>query len=109
MAKNESGNREKVAVEPVSEPVSEPVAEISGPPGDGIQGVWIDEFGRTCIGSECFYAAADPDRKTINIIVDENGPCGGIDPDTLTEFANAVKAVVGEGGDTSYTMKSKRA
>ena len=105
MAKNESRSRKKPAVEEVSGPAE----ESSGPPRDGSQGVWIDEFGRTCIGSECFHAAADPERKTVNIIVDESGPCAGIDPDTLTEFANAVKSVVGEGGDTSYTMKSKRA
>ena len=70
MAKNEAGSRKKSDPEAASEPVE----KSGGPPGDGGVGFWVDEYGRQCIGSECFHTAVDIERKEIRVVIDESGP-----------------------------------
>jgi hypothetical protein len=80
-----------------------------GPPGDGSPGVWTDQFGRLCIGNECFHAAVDQERKEIRVIIDESGPCGSADQESIKAVVDALKETVGQGADTLYQTKSNRA
>jgi hypothetical protein len=78
-----------------------------GPPGGAGVGAWRDKYGRLCIGSECFYAAVDAERAEVRVVVDDKGPCGGADAEDLKLFAEQIKAIVGQGGETVYQMKSR--
>jgi len=103
MAKNESRGGKKS----VSPDTGSQAPEGGGPPRDGSPGVWTDEFGRVCIGNECFHAAVDQERKEIRVIIDESGPCGSADQDAIRSVVDALKATVAEGADTLYQTKSK--
>jgi len=104
MAKDESrGNKERLPAKD-----SEPTEEPSGPLGDGGTRVWRDQFGRLCIGNECFHAAVDQERKEIRVVIDESGPCGGASQDAIQSVVSSLKEAVGEGAETVYQTKSKR-
>ena len=88
-------------------PASEPVQNDSGPPGDGGAGVWTDQFGRTCIGNQCFYAALDQERNEIRVVIDDTGPCGGATQESILGVVGILKDIAGKGADTLYQTKSR--
>lgn len=103
MAKNESRGRKGI----VSPPAGKPAPALGGPPGDGSPGVWTDQFGRLCIGNECFHAAVDQERKEVRVIIDESGPCGSADQESIQAVVAALKETVGQGAETVYQTKSR--
>jgi len=103
MAKKPESNRSESVLPPET---GKQAAVDSGPPGDGSPGVWTDRFGRLCIGNECFHAAVDQERKEIRVVIDESGPCGGADQDSIKAVVNALKDTVAEGAETLYQTKS---
>ena len=104
MAKNEARARKSAAPEAASEPAQ----ESGGPPGDGGVGLWVDEYGRQCIGSECFHTAVDIERKEIRVVIDESGPCGGASQEDIGKLVDSLKGVVGAGADTVYQTHSRK-
>mgnify|MGYP001569946656 CR=1 FL=1 len=105
MAKDES-RRSK---DPVSTKAGVTASATGGLPGDGSPGVWADQFGRLCIGNECFHVAVDQERKEIRVIIDESGPCGAADQESIKAVVDALKETVGQGAETVYQTKSHRA
>jgi len=102
MAKNESRGRKGDVPAEAGKQTPAP----SGPPGDGSPGVWTDEFGRPCIGNECFHAAVDIERKEIRVVIDESGPCGTADQEQIKAFVDTLKTTIADGADTLYQTKS---
>jgi len=102
MAKNEP-RRSKDTVPPEA---SGKAQGPGGPPGDGSPGVWTDQFGRLCIGNECFHAAVDQERKEIRVVIDESGPCGAADQDSIKSVVDALKQTIAQGADTVFQTKS---
>lgn len=105
MAKNEPSGRKGTVSPKASSQVSGP----GSPPGDGSSGVWTDQYGRLCIGTECFHAAVDAERKEIRVVIDESGPCGSASQDDIKAVTDALKQTVAAGADTVYATPSRRA
>ena len=76
----------------------------SGPPGDGSAGIWRNDRGELCIGSECFSVALDQERSEVRILMDK-GACN--DPQ-LADFIEDCKQIVGEGSRTVYEVINER-
>ena len=105
MAKEPQASRRRVTAQAVSKPA--PVD--SRPPGDGSIGTWVDQYGRQCIGNECFHVASDSERNEVRVVIDQDGPCGSLDPVALDSFVNEVKGIIAKDGTTVYQTRSKSA
>ena len=101
--KPESGGSKGSVPAPASKPASKP----GGPPGDGGTGIWTDEFGRLCIGNECFYAALDDQRNEVRVVIDEDGPCGGASADEVKDVVKVLRGFAGKDAQTLYTTKAR--
>jgi len=86
--------------------ISSKAQAAGGPPGDGSSGVWTDQYGRLCIGNECFHAAVDKERGEVRVIIDQSGPCGGADQEQVQGVVDAIKETVAGGAETVYQTKS---
>ena len=78
-----------------------------GPPGDGSPGVWTDEYGRLCIGNECFHAAVDQERKEVRVVIDESGPCGSASLDDIKAVVDSIHQTIAQGAETVFTTKAR--
>ena len=91
----------------VSEETGSKIAVPGGPPGDGSPGVWTDEYGRLCIGNECFHAAVDQERKEIRVVIDEAGPCGSASLDDIKAIVKSIQETVAQGGEAVFSSKAR--
>jgi len=83
-------------------PSSLKIEADSGQAGKGSSGVWVNEHGEVCIGSDCFTLAVKPDADEVIVRVDRNKCGADVEP-----FVDAVFATIGKGGRTVYESISK--
>jgi hypothetical protein len=72
------------------------------PLGKGSEaGEYIDEFGRKCIGNECFTLAIDEQRQELVINIKPDNEC--ITP----EIIESIRNTIGKGARTVYEVESE--
>ena len=69
--------------------------------GSENRGSWIDEYGRTCYGNECFQMAIDETRREIVVNVKPNSECN------IGPVIEALRKTLGEGARTVYEVESE--
>lgn len=75
----------------------------SGPIGDGSLGggVWVNERGETCIGTECWQMAVDTERNEIRVNIKQNAG-GGCE---LNPLIDALRESLSKGSRTIYEVE----
>jgi hypothetical protein len=75
----------------------------SGSPGAGSEnaGVYVNQRGEVCYGTECFNLAIDEQRREIRVNIKQSGQC------QLDPVIEAMRQVLGEGARTVYEVESE--
>jgi hypothetical protein len=90
----------------VQSPSSTPAEADSGSAREGSEnrGVYVNERGEVCYGSECVTLAVDPERREVRVNIKRSGPC---DVNTLVQ---ALRETFDKGASkTVYEVENEEA
>ncbi len=70
----------------------------AGSPGTG---VWVNDRGETCIGTDCYTLALDTERREIRVNIRQSGAC------ELDPFVAKLRETLGKGARTVYEVETE--